>query len=276
MESYYSNSPATVAKMNTGELREHFLIPELFVPGEVHDAYLHDDRICVLGVTPTTGPLTLPAPKQIAADHFFQRREAGVINVGGPGHIHTDEDEFDVPHTGVVYIGKGTKDVTFTSDDPHNPAAFYVFSALSHVELPSQQVTETDMNVLELGDDKQANRRTLRQCIVEDGVASAQIAFGFTTVHQGNTWNTMPPHTHDRRTEVYMYFDMADEDRVFHFMGQPEETRHLIVANREVVVSPSWSVHFGAGTGPYTFVWATAGENASWGDMDHLTASELC
>lgn len=271
----YAHSPEHVAGMRTSELRSAFLVEDLFVPGEVRSVYTHHDRILALGVVPLEDSLTLPNPDQVRAEHLLQRREAGVINVGGPGTLHIGEERFELAHTGTMYLGRGTRDVSFTSEDPASPAAFYVFTATSHEDLPSTQIAPDAINVVELGSEEHANRRTLNQCIYEGGTRSSQIAFGFTRVHQGSAWNTLPAHTHDRRTECYLYFDLAPENRVFHVMGEPDETRHLIVENRQLVISPSWSLHFGAGTGDYTFVWATAGENTTYNDMDPVDVTAM-
>lgn len=271
----HATHPSAVPGMTTADLRGRFLVEDLLVPGDARAAYLHEDRILALGVVPLHGPLTLPDVAETRSEHLLQRREAGVINVGGPGVVTVDGTSHPLPHTGVLYVGRGAEDVTFASTDPAEPAAFYVFTALAHTTHPTTPVPPEAMTVVELGSTQEGNRRTLYQCIVDGGVASAQIAFGFTTVHPGSSWNTMPAHTHDRRTECYLYFDLAEQDRVVHVMGEPQETRHLLVADRELVVSPSWSVHFGAGTGSYSFVWATAGENAAWGDMDHVASSDL-
>jgi 4-deoxy-L-threo-5-hexosulose-uronate ketol-isomerase len=275
IQTRYATSPAHVASMGTDELRSSFLGEGLFRAGEVNGLYLHHDRILVLGVVPLAEPLALPVPDQVRAGHLLQRREAGVINVGGPGTVHADGRDHELGHTTCLYLGRGTRDVTFSSADPADPAAFYVFTATSHQDLPTTLVTPELMNVVELGSAESANRRTLHQCIYEGGTRSSQIAFGFTRVHPGSMWNTMPAHTHDRRTESYLYFDMDERDRVFHVMGEPTETRHLVVANRQLVVSPSWSLHFGFGTGPYTFVWATAGENTTYDDMDSVDVVDM-
>lgn len=271
----YATTPEQAATMRTDELRQYFLGEGLFRPGEVNGLYLHHDRIVALGVVPQADPLRLPVPDQLRAETFLQRREAGVINIGGPGSVVADGRTFELGHTTSMYLGRGTQEVTFSSADPADPAAFYVFSATSHQVLPTRLVTPADMNVVELGSQQRGNRRTLHQCIYEGGVASSQIAFGFTRVEPGSVWNTMPAHTHERRTECYLYFDMADDDRVFHVMGEPGETRHLVVADRQLVVSPGWSLHFGPGTGPYAFVWATAGENTTYDDMDGIDVTGM-
>lgn len=275
IDDRYAHNPADVAHMTTRELREAFLGQGLFQPGQVSGIHTHHDRILVFGIVPLHEPLTLPVPEQVRAQYLLQRREAGVINIGGPGAVHADGADYELGHTGTMYLGRGTDDVSFSSNDPDNPAAFYVFTAASHQDLPTAFITPGMVNVVELGSDDGANRRTLNQCIYEGGTKSSQIAFGFTQVHPGSAWNTMPAHTHDRRTECYLYFDLDANERVFHIMGEPSETRHLVVANREFVISPSWSLHFGAGTGAYSFVWATAGENTTYDDMDSVRVTDM-
>lgn len=271
----YAHNPDDVALMSTAELREAFLGEELFQPGQVNGLHTHHDRILALGIVPLDTPLELPVPELVRAEHLLQRREAGVINVGGAGVVSADGTDYEVGHTGTMYLGRGSANVSFSSVNSSDPAAFYVFTAASHQDLPTTLITPDMVNVVELGSEEGANRRTLNQCIYEGGTKSSQIAFGFTRVHKGSAWNTMPAHTHDRRTECYLYFDLDPEERVFHFMGEPNETRHLVVGNRELVISPSWSVHFGAGTGAYTFVWATAGENTTYNDMDSVSVTDM-
>lgn len=270
----YAHSPAAVAAMNTTELRDAF-VADLFRPGEINGVYLHHDRILALGIVPMSEALTLPVPDQVRAHTLLQRREAGVLNVGGPGRVVVDGEKFALAHTEAMYLGRGAARVEFSSDDAAAPAAFYVFTAASHADLPTTRIGREQMNVVEIGSPEASNHRTLYQCIIEGRTRSANIAFGFTTVHSGSAWNTMPPHTHDRRTECYLYFDLAEDDRVFHIMGEPHETRHVVLADRQLVASPSWSVHFGAGTGPYSFVWATAGENAVYDDSDAVVTANI-
>lgn len=275
VETRYAHSPEAVAAMDTADLRAAFVADDLFAPGEARGVYLHHDRILAFGVVPTVETLALPNPDQARATHVLQRREAGILNVGAPGVVTADGTGFRVAHAEAVYLGRGTVDVSFRSDDPADPAAFYVFTAAAHTTHPAALITRDDMNIVEIGSVEASNRRTLHQCIIEGRTSSANIAFGFTTVHTGSVWNTMPPHTHDRRTECYLYFDLDEQDRVFHVLGLPDETRHVVLADRELVASPSWSVHFGVGTGPYSFVWATAGENAAYDDMDHVDVTEI-
>jgi 4-deoxy-L-threo-5-hexosulose-uronate ketol-isomerase len=270
-----ASHPKALARMSTAELREQYLAGHLFIPGEVNGVYLHDDRLVVLGVVPTDVPLEIPSYDPLRADFLLQRREAGIINVGGPGSIEADGEVFEMAHTACLYLGRGTRQIRMTSADLANPAAFYLFSATAHQSLPAVLVRPGEGAQVQLGTTESVNRRTLNQCIWEGGTPSAQIAMGFTQVHVGSAWNTMPAHTHDRRTECYLYFDLPEQERVLHVMGEPQQTRHMVVANRDLVISPSWSVHCGAGTASYTFVWATAGENQTFDDMDPVRTSEL-
>ncbi|WP_447948927.1 5-dehydro-4-deoxy-D-glucuronate isomerase [Microbacterium aurum] len=274
-ETRYAHSPAAVAGMDTAALRDAFVASALFTPGEVNGIYTHHDRIVAFGVVPTDTALTLPTPDEVRADFLLQRREAGVLNLGGSGVMIADGVEYPLARVEAAYVGRGTREVSFRSDDASDPAAFYVFTAAAHVAHPTVRIPQDAMRHIDIGDAERASFRTLHQCILEDLVPSANIAFGYTTVHPGNVWNTMPPHTHDRRTECYLYFDLADDDRVFHILGEPDQTRHVVLADRDFVISPSWSVHFGASTGPYSFVWATAGENAAYGDMDAVAVESL-
>lgn len=271
----HATHPNAVARMSTAELRQQYLAQHLFRPGQVNGSYLHDDRIVVLGVVPTENALDVPTYDALRSDYLLQRREAGIINIGGPGAVEADGELFEMAHTACLYLGRGTRQVRMTSSNPADPAVFYVFSATAHRTLPAVLLRPGDAAQVELGDAAGVNRRTLNQCIWEGGTPSAQIAMGFTQVHTGSAWNTMPAHTHDRRTECYVYFDLPPDERVFHVMGEPQETRHLVVANHDLVVSPSWSVHCGAGTASYTFVWATAGENQTFDDMDHVRTADL-
>lgn len=275
MRTIDAASAAHTRTLDTAGLRESFLATDLFQPGQVSAAYLLSDRIAVVGAVPLADALTLPTYDQLRSEHFFQRREAGVINIGGPGSVTVDGERYGFGHTGSLYVGRGSQEVVLASDDDADPAAFYLFSATAHRDLPTTLVTPDLVNVVEIGSADDANRRTLNQCIYEGGPASAQIAFGFTTVHRGSVWNTMPAHTHARRTECYLYFDLAAQDRVFHVMGEPEETRHLVVADRDFVFSPPWSLHTGVGTGRYSFVWATAGENTTYDDMDAVPVTAM-
>lgn len=275
IEERYAHSPQEVAGMDTHALRRAFVAENLFVLGEVNGIYARSDRILAFGVIPTERPLPLPTPDEIRAEYALQRREAGILNIGGPGVVVADDARIEVGNKEAVYVSKGTRDVTFESVDPDHPAVFYVFTALAHTTHPTTLITREQMNIVHLGDPEHANVRTLHQCVIEGRTASANIAFGFTTIHEGSAWNTMPAHTHDRRTECYLYFDIPEDERVFHVMGEPQETRHVVLRDRSFVISPSWSLHFGAGTASYSFVWATAGENAAYDDMDPVPTATI-
>ena len=278
MEQRYATSPEQVPGMDTDELRRRYLVPGLFVDDEVSAVYTHHDRVVLLGVKPVTGPVALGTFPEIRADHFFTRREGGVVNVGGAGTVTVDGVVHELAHGSCLYIGRGARDVAFASSDAGGEggaARFYLVSAPAHTEYPTTLVEAGQGTVRELGDPLTSNRRTLNQYIHENGVRSCQVVMGVTTLHPGSMWNTMPAHTHDRRMEAYLYFDLPDDARVVHLMGQPDETRHLLVGNEEAVISPSWSVHSGVGTASYSFVWAMAGENQAFDDMDPHPAAAL-
>lgn len=262
--------PEHVKTMDTAELRQRFLIADVFVPGEVTFTYSHHDRVIVAGIAPTEAPLTLPTPAELHTDHLLDYREAGVINIGDAAEVIVDGTSHLVPRLGCLYIGRGAKDVTFAA-----PGKFYLFSAPAHAEHPTTLVASDQANVLDLGDQETSNRRTLSQLLYNGPVRTCQVMMGVTQLHAGSMWNTMPAHTHDRRMEVYLYFDVADDARVVHLMGEPSETRHLIVANEQAVISPNWSVHSGVGTKSYSFIWAMAGENQIFTDMDACPVTEM-
>lgn len=278
MDLRYATSPEHVPGMDTDELRRRFLVQDLFADDEARAVHTHHDRVVLVGVVPATGPVALPAFPEIRSAHFFEHREAGVVNVGGPGTITVDGTAYAVDRGACLYVGRGARDVVLASTDPggaDGPARFYLFSAPAHTAHPTTLVEPGGGTVRELGDPLTSNRRTLTQLIHENGVRSCQVVMGTTTLHPGSMWNTMPAHTHDRRTEVYLYFDLAQDARVVHLLGEPTETRHLLVADREAVIAPSWSVHSGVGTASYSFVWAMAGENQSFDDMDGHPITEM-
>ena len=263
MDTRNACAPEHVATMATEELRRRFLIDKLFVDSEVTFTYSHYDRVIVAGIVPTGAPLVLTTPEELHTEHLFDNREAGIINIGAEASVSVDGTEFMVAHLGCLYIGRSTKDVVFNA-----PGRFFLFSAPAHAEHPTTVVGSEEANVLELGDLETSNRRSLRQLLYNGPVKTCQVMMGVTTLHEGSMWNTMPAHTHDRRMEVYCYFDVDEEARVIHLMGEPTETRHLIVANEQAVISPNWSVHSGVGTKAYSFIWAMAGENQTFTDMD--------
>jgi len=278
MEQRYATSPEHIPGMDTDELRNRYLVQGLFVDDEANAVYTHHDRVVMLGVKPVSGPVVLPTFPEIRSEVFFEHREAGIVNVGGAGTITVDGETYELGHGSCLYIGRGANEVVFASADAQGedgPSRFYMVSAPAHTSYPTVLVPAGTGNIRELGDGLTANRRTLNQYIHENGVRSCQVVMGVTTLHPGSMWNTMPAHTHDRRMEAYLYFDLADDARVIHLMGEPTETRHLVVANEEATISPSWSVHSGVGTASYSFVWAMAGENQSFDDMDGFPVVEM-
>jgi 4-deoxy-L-threo-5-hexosulose-uronate ketol-isomerase len=275
MEQRYATNPAQVPGMTTAELRATYLVPELFVPGEIRVVYTHHDRVVLGGATPAGTKLALPGYPEIRSDYFLEHRELGIVNVGGVGTVTADGEVYDLPTGACLYLGRGIRDVVFADADAGDGAQFYLFSAPAHTAYPAALVRPGEGTVRELGDQLTSNRRTLNQYIHENGVRSCQIVMGVTQLHPGSMWNTMPAHTHDRRTECYLYFDVPEDARVIHLMGEREETRHLVVADRQAVISPSWSLHSGVGTAAYSFVWAMAGENQAFDDMDPAPVTTL-
>ena len=278
MEQRYATSPEHIPGMDTAELRQRYLVQDLFVDDEVKAVYTHHDRVVLAGISPITTALVLPGFPEIRSDYFFEHREAGIVNVGGRGTVVVDGTTYDLAHGSCLYIGRGATDVSFASSDlagEHGPARFYLISAPAHTSYPTTLVAAGAGTMRELGDPLTSNRRTLNQYIHENGVKSCQVVMGVTSLHPGSMWNTMPAHTHDRRTECYLYFDLPDDARVVHLLGQPTQTRHLVVGNREAVISPSWSVHSGVGSASYSFVWAMAGENQSFDDMDGFAIADM-
>ena len=274
MENRHTVSKAQVARMTTEELRANFLVPELFVPGQITLVHSHQDRVVLGGAAPTDAPLKLEAPDELRAEYFLQRRELGIIVVQGAGVVTADGERYELPKGACLYLGRGVRDIEFAGEGDEQ-ALFYLFSAPAHAEYPSAMVLPGEGDIRELGDQEHANRRTLNRYIHADGIRSCQIVMGLTQLHSGSMWNTMPAHTHDRRMEAYLYLDVPADARVVHLMGNPEETRHLIVANHQAIVSPSWSIHSGVGTQAYSFIWAMAGENQDFDDMDHRPLDTL-
>ncbi|MEV7972611.1 5-dehydro-4-deoxy-D-glucuronate isomerase [Cellulomonas sp. NPDC089187] len=271
MDQRYATNPDQLPSMNTAELRERYLLPEVFVPGQITLTYTHHDRIVLGGATPAGAPLTLTAPDELRADYFLENRELGVVNVGATGTVTVDGTVHELPTGACLYIGRGNREVVFSGDG----AQFYLFSAPAHTTYPTVLTLPGQGNRMELGDQLTSNARTLNQYIHLNGVRSCQIVMGVTELHPGSMWNTMPAHTHDRRTECYLYFNLPEDARVIHLLGEPEETRHLVVADRQAIISPSWSIHSGVGTSAYSFVWAMAGENQEFTDMDPAPPSAL-
>lgn len=276
MDVRHATHPSQIRGFDTAALRDSYLVDGLFVDDTVSAVYTHEDRVVLVGVKPVSAPVALPTFPEIRSGHFFEHREAGVVNVGGAGIATVDGTEYAMAAGACLYIGRGATDVTFESAaSAADPARFYLFSAPAHTSYPTVLTEPGGGTVRELGDPLTSNRRTLNQYIHENGVRSCQVVMGVTTLHPGSMWNTLPAHTHDRRTECYLYFDLPDEARVVHLMGQPDETRHLVVANEQAVIAPSWSVHSGVGSASYSFVWAMAGENQSFDDMDGFTIATM-
>lgn len=271
----YPTNPAQIPGMTTQELRDTYLVPEVFTPGQVSLVYTHHDRIVLGGAEPAGRTLALTGYPEIRSDYFLEHRELGVINVGDTGVVTADGEVYELATGACLYLGRGIETVTFADADGSAGAQFYLFSAPAHTSYPAALVRPGEGTVRELGDQQTSNRRTLTQYIHENGVRSCQIVMGVTRLHAGSMWNTMPAHTHDRRTECYLYFDVPEDARVIHLLGEREETRHLVVADRQAVISPSWSLHSGVGTAAYSFVWAMAGENQAFDDMDAAPVTDL-
>ncbi|MDF2843950.1 MAG: 5-dehydro-4-deoxy-D-glucuronate isomerase [Herbinix sp.] len=285
MEIRYAASPNDVKGYTTERLREEFLIQNLFVPGEIKMVYSHVDRI-ITGAAVPLKPIELTAGVEIRAEYFLERRELGVINIGGPGFITVDGFEYFIETKEGMYIGKGTRKITFASKDSSNPAKFYFNSAPAHKEYKTVHIKldgEPKDNVViikaenkvALGSLEESNRRTINKYILPGQVESCQLVMGMTKLEPGSVWNTMPCHTHDRRMEVYLYFDIPENAVVMHFMGEPVQTRHVVVRNEQAVISPSWSIHSGCGSQAYTFIWGMVGENQAFSDMDHVDMKNL-
>ena len=275
MNIRYANHPQDSKRYTTQELREHYLVEEIFQPNNIHLTYSHIDRIIFGGAMPVGEVLKLEAGKEMGVNYFLERREMGVINVGGQGSVILDGVEYELKAQDGLYIGMGTEAIEFKSKDEQNPAKFYINSVPAHKSYPTVKIDINEANPVKLGDNSTLNKRTIYQYVHPNVCESCQLLMGMTILEEGNAWNTMPCHTHERRMEVYFYFDMEEDTRVFHFMGEPEETRHLVVKNEEAIISPSWSIHSGVGTSNYTFIWGMCGENQTFDDMDAVEMSRL-
>ena len=272
---HYLPDPVSARAMSTNELRAHFLVRELFQPGAATYRHIDLDRVVLGGVMPMQRPLRLEPPASIASTYFAERREIGVLNIGGAGTVSVDGTVHRVSHRDVLYVGRGSREVSFASDHVGSPASFYLVSYPAHVTCPTTLVRHDEAQASELGDSEHANRRILRRYIHADGAGSAQLVMGITELQPGSVWNSMPPHTHHRRTEVYLYFGVPADGAVFHLLGEPQETRHLLVHDAEVVLAPGWSIHAGCGTSQYAFCWAMGGENQEFADMQAAPVSTL-
>lgn len=273
-EFRYAHHPDDVKRYTTQELRDHFLIPELFREDEIHLTYSMYDRFIVGGAFPVGKALKLETIDHLKSENFLDRRELGIINVGAPGKVTVDGEVFELDTKEALYVGKGNKEVIFERSGEGQPY-FYLNSAPAHHAYPNKKVGKEDAEVIELGESKYANKRILNKLIVNSIVETCQLQMGMTELVEGNVWNTMPPHTHSRRMEAYFYFNLEEGQTISHFMGQPDETRHIFLQNHQAVLSPEWSIHSGAGTSNYTFIWGMAGENLDYGDMDKVAPYEL-
>lgn len=266
--------PQEVTRMTTDEIRESFLVPDVYRPGAFHGLFTDLDRLVVAGAVPLETALELPNHKETGRASFLERRELGAINTGGPGVVTVDGNAHDVEPHGCIYVGMGCENVSFASKDASNPAKFFILSCPAHSKHPTTVATRDQATTVALGAKATANERVIRQYIHENGIQSCQLVMGFTEFAEGSVWNTFPPHTHNRRSEIYFYFDM--EDRVLaHFMGEATATRHLFIQDEQAVISPSWSIHSGCGQGAYRFIWGMAGENQTFTDMDAIKPSDL-
>ncbi|TWU45577.1 4-deoxy-L-threo-5-hexosulose-uronate ketol-isomerase [Novipirellula aureliae] len=274
MDIRYAVGKSQYQRMTTDELRNEFMV-DLFETGKLNLLYCEVERAIVGAAVPTQSCLALEAGKELAADYFCQRREIGVLNIGGNGTVTVDGTDYSMENLDGLYIGRGAKEVAFQSVDKDSPARFYLISYPAHADYPTKQAKKADANALKLGSVEDANKRTIYQYIHENGIKSCQLVMGFTVLEPGCVWNTMPCHTHERRTEVYLYFGLDDDSRVFHMMGPGDETRHIVMSNEQAVISPMWSIHSGCGTKAYTFCWGMGGENQRFDDMDHIAIKDL-
>jgi 4-deoxy-L-threo-5-hexosulose-uronate ketol-isomerase len=271
----YAASPQDFNKYDTLRLRDEFLIQNLMQENAINFVYTHYDRYIAGGVVPVKDTIQLDTYEPLKSDYFLERRELGIINVGGSGFVLVDGERFNLNYKEALYIGRGNRDVIFGSDEAVNAAKFYLNSTPAHKVLPTKKISQSDAEVVELGSVETANARTIRKLIVNSVVETCQVQMGMTELKLGSVWNTMPAHVHDRRMEVYFYFEVPQGQAVCHFMGEPQETRHIWMANNEAVISPPWSIHSGSGTSNYSFIWGMAGENLDYGDMDFCKITDL-
>jgi len=267
--------PQDAARRDTQGLRDGFLIEDLFRPGAINLTYSHLDRMIVGGVAPVSGTLTVDHVAETGTDSFLERREAAIVNIGGPGTVSVGGTDHPLGYEEALYVGMGEGPLGFSSADPAEPALFYLLSAPAHRACPTVRITRDMAKKVRTGSAEESNARTIQQYVHPDVCESCQLLLGITMFEPGSVWNTMPAHVHDRRMEVYLYFGMQEGTRIFHFMGEPGETRHVVMKNHEAVLSPGWSIHSGAGTGRYSFIWAMAGDNMSFTDMDKVPMDAL-
>jgi len=275
MELRTASNPKDAKHYDTDRLREEFLIQDIFPENDIKYVYSHIDRIITGGAKPVGKTLTIEAGDELRADYFLQRREMGIFNIGGLGRVIVDGTVYELRYKDAIYIGRGCKDIKLESVDDSKPAKFYFNSCPAHKEYPTVLIHPEDVFTRELGSPEGCNHRFLRRYILPGQVESCQLVMGMTTLCEGSVWNTMPCHTHDRRMEVYLYFELGEDDVVFHVMGEPTETRHIVMRNEEAVISPSWSVHCASATKNYTFIWGMCGENQDFDDMDNVDMKDL-
>lgn len=275
LEIRQPTSPRDAKHYDTARLREEYLFEKVMVPGEINAVYTHHDRFIAGGAMPTSQALKLDAGDVLKTEYFLERRELGIINIGATGTVTVEGEAHVLNKQDGLYVGLGNKEVSFSSADANNPAKFYLVSSLAHKSYPTSKIFLDKSEPTHLGSPSESNERTIYKYIHGDGARSCQLMLGMTLLKPNNMWNTMPAHVHDRRMEAYLYFDMDENARVFHLMGEPDETRHLVVANEQVIISPNWSIHSGVGTSNYTFIWAMAGENYTFTDMDFVDIKDL-
>jgi 4-deoxy-L-threo-5-hexosulose-uronate ketol-isomerase len=271
MQQLHAYSPRETATFDTAALREHFLLENLFVAGEISLAYTHYDRMIVGGAVPGGTPLALPNPEALKAEYFLERRELGVLNVGAAGYVLVDGTRHELDSQDCLYVGRGAREVQFAGEG----ARYYLLSAPAHATHPTTRRTQAEATPVTMGTLETANQRTIYKYIYAEGIQSCQLVMGLTQLQAGNVWNTMPAHTHDRRMEAYLYFNLPEGQRVLHLMGEPQQTRPLWVSNEQAILSPPWSIHTGCGTSTYAFIWGMAGENREYTDMDPVPLADL-
>ena len=275
MRAIYGAAPADLAGYDTARLRSEFLVEGLFQQGELSFVYTHLDRMILGGAVPTETPLAFGAGADVGTEYLLSAREMGIANLGGEGSVTVDGQAFSLASRDVLYVGRGGREISLASDHPQKPAWFYMNSVPAGHDVSHRLIRRVEAKAIELGEERRANKRTLRMYIHPEVAQSCLLLMGITDLAPGSVWNTMPPHLHERRMEAYLYFDLAAEDRVIHLMGRPDQTRHLIVANGDAVLSPAWSIHMGSGTGPYAFVWGMTGENQAYNDVDPVPVARL-
>lgn len=275
MKFLFTPDKTSYKRMTNEEIEQGFVVPNLFVADDIMLTYTDVDRAIVGGVMPSTKSVVLPTHKELASAFFCERREVGVINIGHSGTVKIDGKSFAMSNKDSLYIGRGSENVSFESDDAEQPSKFYLVSYPAHTAYPTKLIPQASAHKIELGEQEQSNKRVIYQSLCPKTLQSCQLVMGITEIASGNVWNTKPPHTHARRTEVYMYFDMPLEERVFHFMGEPSNVRAVVLKPETAIASPSWSIHSGVGSTNYTFIWAMGGENQEFDDMDHLTLQDI-